>query len=167
MNAENFTLAPYMASCCGPKGIVGDTEFTVLLVQVLNVSHPHALQGSGIYATELDERFSRKYTRIDPTLVEPHAYKFLGLVADSRLEIAFVGHPIGFQAPSHKMYKYEPSALLTVVFEVEVRILRRFIHPGYAYDVLEIERTDCLSQYSAGLRENTNIRVTYSDSALV
>jgi hypothetical protein len=81
------------------------------------------------------------------------------------LEIAFVGHPVRFQASSHKIYKYEPSDVLTVVFEVEVRTLRRYIHPGYAYDVLEIERTDQLSQYSAGLRENTDIRASYSDVA--
>jgi hypothetical protein len=151
--------------CCGSKTSVGDTEFTVLFVQVLHVSNPHALHGSGVYARELVERFFRKYTNIDPKLVEPHAHKLLGLVADSRLEIAFVVHPIRFQAPSHKIYKYEPSAGLTVVFEVEVRTLRRYIHPGYAYDVFETERTDCLSQYSAGLRENTDIRVTYSDAA--
>lgn len=72
----------------------------MLLVQVLNVSRPHALQGSSVYVGELEERFFRKYTRIDPVLVGPRAHIFLGLVADSRLEIAFVGHPTGLQAPS-------------------------------------------------------------------
>jgi hypothetical protein len=51
----------------------------------------------------------------------------LRLTADSRLEIAFVGHPVGFQTPSYKVYKYEPSEALSVVFEVEVRLIRRDI----------------------------------------
>jgi hypothetical protein len=101
--------------------LYGDTEFTVLLVQVLNVSHPLALEGSSVYAKQLVERFFRKYTRIDPALVKEHAHKFLRLAADSQLEIAFVGRPVGFQAPSYKIYKYEPSEALSILCEVEVR----------------------------------------------
>jgi hypothetical protein len=138
-----------MGNCCHccSKKTWGDTEFTVLLVQVLNVSHPLALEGSSVYARQLVEGFFRKYTQIDPSLVEPHANKFLRLTAESRLEIAFVGHPVGFQAPSYKIYKYEPAGALSVVFEVEVRIIRRFINPGYEYAALEIERTDYIPQY--------------------
>jgi hypothetical protein len=51
--------------CCYPRTIVGDTEFTVLLVHVLNVSHPLALEESSNYAREL-ERFLRKYTKLSP-----------------------------------------------------------------------------------------------------
>jgi hypothetical protein len=49
-----------MAFCvCHPLRPVGniDTEFRVLLVHVLNVSHPLALEGSSKYARELVERF--------------------------------------------------------------------------------------------------------------
>jgi hypothetical protein len=94
----------------------------VLLVQVLNESHPIALEGSSVYAGQLVEGFFWKYIHIDPALVELHVHKFLGLVEDSRLEIAFVGHPTGFQAPS----KHE----LAVVFDAEVRVIRRFTNPG-------------------------------------
>jgi hypothetical protein len=119
---------------------------------VLNVSHPLALEGSSVYAKQLVERFFRKYTRIDPALVEEHAHKFLRLAADSRLEIAFVGRPVGFQAPSYKIYKYEPSEALSVLFEVEVRVIRRYINPGYEYAIVEIERTRVYSPISGRLR---------------
>jgi hypothetical protein len=56
----------------------------------------------------------------------------LRLAVDSRLETAVVVRPVRFQVPSYKIYKYEPS-------EVEVRIIRRFIKPGYEYADLEIE----------------------------
>jgi hypothetical protein len=106
-------------------------------------------------------KFLRKYTS-NASLVESHSQKCLGLLADSRLEIAFVGHPTGFQAPSYKVCKYEPSPGLSVVFEVEVRTITRFINPGYVYDDLEIERTDYLSQYSVGLRENVDMSFVYA-----
>jgi hypothetical protein len=49
-------------------------------------------------------------------LVADHAHKFLRLAVDSRLEIAFVGKPHGFQAPSYKVYRYEVSEGLCVIF---------------------------------------------------
>jgi hypothetical protein len=97
-----------MAFCaCYPRRQVGDTEFTVL-VHVLNVSHPAALEGSSRYARELVARFLSKYTKLSPVLVD-HAHKFLRLAVDSRLEITFVGKPHGFQAPSYKVYRNEVS----------------------------------------------------------
>jgi hypothetical protein len=120
--------------------MVGDTEFTVLLIHVLNVSHPVAVEGSSRYARELVERFLRKYTKLSPVLVGEHAHKFLRLATDSRLEITFVGKPVGFQAPSFKVYKYELSEGLSVIFEVELRIIRRFVSPGYLFEELGIER---------------------------
>jgi hypothetical protein len=95
-----------MAFCaCYPRRTVGDTELTVLLVHVLNVSHPAALEGSSRYARELVERFLCKYTNLSPVFVGEHAHKFLRLAVDSRLEITFVGKPDGFQAPSFKVYR--------------------------------------------------------------
>jgi hypothetical protein len=61
--------------------MVGDTEFTVLLVHVLNVLHPMALEGSSKYARESVERFICKYTKLSPVLAGEHAHKF------SRLEM--------------------------------------------------------------------------------
>jgi hypothetical protein len=148
-----------MAFCCYPRSTVGDTEFTVLLVHVLNVSHPIALEGSSKYARELVERFLRKYTKLSPVLVGEHAHKFSRLAADSRLEITFVGKPIGFQAPSFKVYRYELSEGLCVIFEVEVRIIRRFISPGYCFEDLDIERTDFLPQYWADRESDTPCRI--------
>jgi hypothetical protein len=120
-------------TCC-PRRTVGDTEFTVLLVRVLNVSHPAALEGSSRYARELVERFLCKYPNLSPVLVGEHAYKFLRLAVDSRLEITFTGKPSGFQAPSYKVYRYELSEGLCVIFEVEVRIIRRFVSPAAMYE---------------------------------
>jgi hypothetical protein len=86
-----------MAFCaCYPRKPVGDTEFTVLLVHVLNVSHPLALEGSSEYARKLVEQFLSKYTKVNPVLVGDHAHKFSRLAVDSRLEIAFIGRPHKF-----------------------------------------------------------------------
>jgi hypothetical protein len=63
--------------------------------------------------------------------MKSHSHKFLELVADSLLEIVFVGHPIKLQVPAYKTCKYKPSAELTEVFEVEVWITGRFINRGY------------------------------------
>ncbi|PNF43731.1 hypothetical protein B7P43_G14069 [Cryptotermes secundus] len=100
-----------MALCCYPRSTVGDTEFTVLLVHVLNVSP------------------------------------------------CIAGKPSGFQAPSYKVYKYELSEGLSVIFEVEVRIIRRFLGPGYLYE-LNIERTDFLPQYWREREDSVSCRVT-------
>jgi hypothetical protein len=93
-------------------------------------------------------------------LVGEHAHKFLSLAAYSRLEITFVGKPSGFQAPSYKIYRYELSEGLHVIFEVEVRIIRRFISPDFMYEELNIERIDCLPQYWADREDHTHCRVT-------
>jgi hypothetical protein len=67
-----------MAFCaCYPRRQVGNTEFTVLLVHVLNVSHPAALEVSSRYARELVERFLSKYTKLSPVSVGDHPHKFL------------------------------------------------------------------------------------------
>jgi hypothetical protein len=85
--------------------------------------------------------FFRKYTKISPDRIDEYAYKFRNLEVDSRLEIAFEGKPKGFQAPSYKVFTNENSNG-TVVFDVETRIVQRYITPGCTYNDLEIERTD-------------------------
>ena len=53
-----------MAVCC--VGIDSTIEeFTFLLIHVLHVSHPAALEGSTSYAREIVDRFFRKYTQSD------------------------------------------------------------------------------------------------------
>ncbi len=132
-----------MASCCCCLGIDSTIrEFTFLLIHVLHVSHPAALEGSTRYAREIVDRFFRKYTNIDVSNIEPHDNKFRNLVAESRLEIAFAGRPKGYKVPNLKIYKYEHSEGLAVVFDVETRLIKRYIPPYCDFDLLEIERTD-------------------------
>jgi hypothetical protein len=128
-----------MAPCCVGSSV---KEFTVLLIHVLHVSHPSALEGSTRYARELVDRFFRNHTRIDISHIDSHNYKFRNLTDDSRLEIAFVGRPRSFKVPNHKVYKYEHSEGLAVIFEVETRIVKRYIAPHSDSDIVEIERTD-------------------------
>jgi hypothetical protein len=84
------------------------------MVHVLNVSIPAALEGSGRYARELVETFLRKYTNLSPVLVGEQAHKILRLAVVSRLKIATVGKPHGFQVPSYKVYRYDLSGDLCV-----------------------------------------------------
>jgi hypothetical protein len=87
------------------------------------------------------KNFFRKYTKVSPDRIDDHTHKFQHLVVESRLEIAFKGTPKGFQAPSYKVFTNENSNG-TVVFDVETRIVQRYITPGCTYNDLEIERTD-------------------------
>ena len=136
-------LITCMASCCCCLGLDSNIrEFTFLLIHVLHVSHPAALEGSTRYAREIVDRFFRKYTNIDVSNIEPHDNKFRNLAAESRLEIAFAGKPKGYKVPNLKIYKYEHSEGLAVVFEVETRLIKRYIPPYCDFDLLEIERTD-------------------------
>jgi hypothetical protein len=66
------------------------------------------------------------------------------LIASSRLEIAFEGRPKGYKTPNYKVFKYEHSKGLIVLFELEVRRIKRYIPPYAEYDHLEVDRTDCL-----------------------
>jgi hypothetical protein len=45
------------------------------------------------------------------------------------LEVAFEGKPKGYRTPNYKVYKYEYSQDLLVLFVVEVRLVRRYISP--------------------------------------
>ena len=132
-----------MASCCCCLGVDSTIrEFTFLLIHVLHVSHPATLEGSTRYAREIVDRFFRTYTNIGISNIEPHDNKFRNLTAESRLEIAFAGRPKVYKVPNLKIYKYEHSEGLAVVFEVETRLIKRYIPPYCDFDLLEIERTD-------------------------
>ena len=119
-------------------------EFTFLLIRVLHVSHSAALEGSTRYAREIVDRFFSEHTRIVVSYVEPHNHKFRNVVVESLLEIAFAGRPKGFRDPNYKIYTYEHSECLVVVFEVKTLLIKRYIPPHCDFDILEIERTDSL-----------------------
>ena len=140
-------------------------DFTVLYVHVLSVSHPSALQGTAEYAKELVANFFRNHTRVNPEIVESHASNFIGLKAGSKLEIAFEGHPRRYKAPNYKVYKYQRAEGLVAFFEVEVRIVQRFIPPDAGYDQVEIERTDYLPLYGVTEpRESRQVRYSVRES---
>ena len=130
-----------MAPCCVQLNNTVK-EFTILLIQVLHVSHPSALEGSTRYAREFVERFFEEHTDIDVCIIELHDYKFRNLSVNSRLEIVFVGKPRRYKVPYYKIYKYEHSEGLAVVFEIETRLIKRFIPSHFEFDILEVERTD-------------------------
>jgi hypothetical protein len=149
-----------MAPCCIGRGATVK-EFTFLLIHVLHVSHPAALQGSTRYAREIVDRFFCEHTRNDVSHIEPHNHKFHHLTVESRLEIAFAGRPRGFKVPNYKIYKYEHSEGLAVVFEVETRLIKRYIPPHCEFDTLEVERTDSMPLSGCAQRQVADMRVSY------
>ena len=71
-----------MASCClGRQATV--RNFTILLIHVLHVSHPAALEGSTHYACQIVDNFFSKHTQIDVSYIQPHNHKFRNLTAES------------------------------------------------------------------------------------
>jgi len=88
--------------------------FTNLLIRVLHVSHPAALEGSTRYAREIVDRSFSEHTQIDVGQIEFHNHKFRNLTVESRLEIAFAGRPKKFRVPNYTIYKYEHSEGLSV-----------------------------------------------------
>ena len=149
-----------MAVCClGSNSTF--KEFTFLLIHVLHVSHPAALERSIRYARKIVDRFFSEHTRIDVSYFEPHDYKFRNLVVESRLEIAFVRRPKGFRIPNCKIYKYEHSEGLAVVFEVETRLIKRYIPPHCDFDLLKVELTDYLALSGCTRRQVTDTSVIH------
>ena len=152
-----------MAPCCFGRQVTV-RNFTVLLIHVLHVSHPAALEGSTHYAREIVDKFFQTHTQIDTKYIDPHNYKFRNLTVESRLEIAFVGKPRGLKVPNHQLYKYELSEGLAVVFEVETRLIKRYIPPHCDFDVLEVERTDFLPLSGCTQRDVMDMLVSYMNS---
>ena len=85
----------------------------------------------------------------------------MNLVVDSRLEIAFAGRPKGFKVPNCKIYKYKHLEGLEVVFEVETRLIKRYIPIHCEFEVLEVERTDFLPLLGCTQRQISDMRVSY------
>jgi len=149
-----------MALCCFGAGATVK-EFTVLLIHILHVSHPAALEGSTHYAREIVERFFREHTNIDTSYIEQYNSRFRNLTVESRLEIAFAGRPRNFKVPNYKIYKYEHSEGLAVVFEVETLLIKRYIPLHCEFEVLEVERTDFVPLTVCTQRQVTDRRVSY------
>ena len=134
-------LVEYMAPCCcGKQSTV--KSFTVLLIHVLHVSHPDVLHASTSYAREIVDGFFRNHTDIDISYIELHTHKFSHLNVESRVEIAFAGKPRKYKVPNYKIYKYEHAEGLAITFEVETRVIKRYIPPNSEFDLVEVERTD-------------------------
>jgi hypothetical protein len=135
------SLVIYMVPC-SPGRSPTVKEFTILLIHVLHVSHPAALEGSTRYARESVDGFFREHTDIDIRNIEPHNRKFCNLAVESRLEIAFAGRPRIYKIPNCNLFKFEHSEGLAVVFEVETRLIKRYIAPNCEVDLVEVESTD-------------------------
>jgi hypothetical protein len=152
-----------MALCCLGAGPTV-REFTVLLIHVLHVSHPTALEGSTRYTREIVDGFFSKHTSIDISHIEPHTHKFRNLAVESQLEIAFVGRPRGYKVPNRTIHKYEHSEGLSVVFEIETRLITRFIPANYEFDLVEVERTDYVPLVGCAHRQVEDMRVSYMNA---
>jgi len=128
------------------------------------VSHPAALEGSTRYAREIVDRFFQEHTQIDLRHLEPYNYKFCNLVAESWLEIAFVGRPRKIKVPNYKICKYEHLEGLAVVFEVETRLIQRYIALNSEFEVLEVERMDYLPLTGCTQRQIADMGVSYMNA---
>jgi hypothetical protein len=147
--------------CCGFGGSVKEYTFYQF---TFYISHPAALEGSTRYAREIVDRFFSQHTRIDVRHIEPYNNKFRNLTVESRLEIAFAGRPKNFRVPNYKIYKYELAEGLAVVFEVETRLIQRYIPTHCEFDELEVERTDYLPLSGCAQRLVMDMSVSYMNS---
>jgi hypothetical protein len=148
-----------MAPCC--LRLNNTREFTVLLIHVLRVSHPAALERSTHYARKIVDWFFIKHTSIDLSYIEPRNDKFCNLKVEFRLKIAFVGRPKSYKVPNYNIYKYESTEGLTVVFEVETRLIKRYVPPHSEFDLVEVERTDYVPLIGCTQRQLADMRVSY------
>jgi len=154
------SLLIYMTLCClGRSSTV--KEFTILLIHVLHVSHPAALEGSTRYAREIVDGFFKEHTDIDISYIEPHNRKCCNLAVESRLEIAFAGKPRRYKVHNCNLFKSEHSEGLTLVFEVETRHIKLYIPPHGEFDLIEIERTDYVPLTGCTQRQIADMRVSY------
>jgi hypothetical protein len=81
---------------------------------------------------------------VSPVLVGEDVHKFLRLAVDSRLKITTVGKPRDFRHPIIRFIDISCQRVYVFAFEVEVRIIRRFLAPGDIYEGLDIGRIDSL-----------------------
>jgi metal-dependent hydrolase (beta-lactamase superfamily II) len=77
------------------------------------------------------------------------------------LENAFAGKPRGYKVPNYNIYKYDHSEGLAIAFEVETRVIRRYIPPNSEFDLIEVERTDFVLLTGCTHRQVAEMRVSY------
>lgn len=109
------------------------------------------------------DKFFKKYTHRDLSQIEPYTHKLRNLIASSWLETVFEGRPKGYNTPKYNVYKYEHSQGLTVLFQVEVRLVKQYVPPNCNYDSLEIERTAYLPLYGCTQWQIDDMRITFGD----
>jgi len=63
--------------------------------------------------------------------------------------------------PNYKIYKYEHSEGVAVVFEVEIRLIKRCIPAHCDFGLLEIKRTDCLPLSGCAQCQVADMRVPH------
>ena len=149
-----------MALCClGRSSTV--KEFTILLIRVLHVSHTLALEGSTRYEREIVDGVFKEHSDIDISYIEPHNRKFCNLAVESLLEFAFAGKSRKYKVPNCNLFKFEHSEALTIVFEVETRLIKQYISLHCEFDVIEVERTDCVPLTGCTQRQIADMRVSY------
>jgi len=77
------------------------------------------------------------------------------------LEIAFAGKPRRYKVHNCNLFKFGHSEGLTIVFEVETRLIKRYIPPHGEFDLIEIDRTDYVSLTGCTQRQIADMRVSY------
>ena len=77
------------------------------------------------------------------------------------MEIAFADKPKGYKVPNYNIYKYEHSEGLAIAFEVETRLISRYIPPHSEFDLIEVERTDFLPLSGCAQRQVADMSVIY------
>jgi hypothetical protein len=101
-----------------------------------------------------------KHTSIDLSYIEPHNDKFCNLKVESRLEIAFVGKPRSLRVPHYNIVRYELAEGFAIVFEVETRLIKRYIPPHSEFEPVEVERTDYVPLTGCTQRQVADMRVS-------
>ena len=69
-----------------------------------------------------------------------------------------------FKVHRYKIYKYGHSEGFAAVFEVETRLIKRYMPLHCDFDLLEIERTDYLPLTGCAQRQVTDARVSYMNA---
>lgn len=133
-----------MTSCCCFQK--RSRWFTHLLVHIVSISNPSALLTIDAVARRIVTKFFADHTSIDESELEIHFNKFKHLQVDSKIEIAFEGKPRNFKVPNYTVYTHTDRSHF-IIFDLETRLIERYIEPGVAYSVVEVDRTDYLPTY--------------------
>jgi hypothetical protein len=73
-----------------------------------------------------------------------------------------VGRPKGLKVSHYNIYRFELSEGFAVLFEVETRLIKRYIPPYIKFDLVEVERTDYVP-LTGCTRQVAEMRVSYAN----